>query len=223
MVLTHHASYKHTVTSEGSCGRTEQVLSVHRKTAKGCAFVAYNKENFELRNKFCPFDFRVVGPLYRGSDSGLQSRRVQCEAGLMGFDGLDSCQAFMHCLIISCETRYSVLQLGRNILFAKHVAAYSFRPPKHVNAWGEMDGSNFCSLSCHFIMGKQIGSIRGTCYCRVCSLCIIWLQLKLIKSPLWLLISQDSICVRFLVCISLEAAFKATYSRQESSWGLLPC
>lgn len=223
MVLKHQVSYKHTVRSVRSCGRTEQILSVHRKIAKGGAFVAYNKENFELRNKFCPFDLRVVGPLCRGSDSGLQSKRGQCEAGLVGFDGLDSCQAFMHCLIISCEKRYSVFQLRRNILFAKHVAAYSLTPPKHVNAWGEMDGSNFPSLSCHFIMGKQIGSIRGTCYCRVCSLCIIWLQLKPIKSPLWLLISQDSICVRFHVCISLEAAFKGTYSRQESSCWLLPC
>jgi len=26
-----------------------------------------------------------------------------CEADLMGFDALDSCQASMHCLIISCE------------------------------------------------------------------------------------------------------------------------
>lgn len=167
-----------------SCGRIEQIPSAHRKIAKGSDFVAYNKEIFELKDKFCPFDFRVVGPLCCGSDSGLQSRRVQCKAGLKGSDGLDSCQAFMHCLIISCEMCYSVFQLRRNILFAKHVAAYSLTPPKHVNAWGEMDGSNFRSLSCHFIMGKQIGSIRGTCYCRVCSLCIIWLQLKPIKSLL---------------------------------------
>lgn len=223
VVLTHQASYKHTVTSVRSCGRTEQILSVHRKITKWHAFVAYNKENFELRDKLSPFDFRVVGPLYCGSESGLQSRRVQYEAGLMGFDGLDSYQALMHCLIVSCEMRYSGFQLSRNILFARHVAAHSLRLPEHVNAWGEMDGSNFRSLSCHFIMGKQIGSIRGTCYCRECSLCIIWLQLKLIKSPLWLLISQDSICIRFHVCISLEAAFKATYSRQESSCWLLPC
>lgn len=113
----------------------------------------------------------------------LTYEEEECESGLVGF-GLDSCQAFMHCLIVSCEMCYSISQLGRNILFAKHVAAYSLMLPKHVNAWGEMDGSNFRSLTCHFIMGEQIGSIRGTCYCRVCSLCIIWLQLKPIKSPL---------------------------------------
>lgn len=81
VVLTHQASYKHTVRSVRSCGRTEKILSVHRKIAKGGAFVAYNKDNFGLRNKSCPFDFRVVGPLYCGSDSDLRRRGVWIRVG----------------------------------------------------------------------------------------------------------------------------------------------
>lgn len=145
----------------------------------------------------------------------LKGRRVQIWWVLMGWTHARPLCIALSFLVKDIERR--------NILFSEHVAAYLLTLPKHANAWGEMDDSNFHSLSCHFIMRKQIGSIQCTCYCRVCSSCSIRLQLKPIKSPLWLLISRDSICIRFRVCNSLVAAFKATYSRQETSCWLLPC
>lgn len=59
-------------------GLRTDTVSAHKNSRKEVPLQHYNKENFELRNQFCPLDFRGVGPSYRGSDSGLWGRRVLC-------------------------------------------------------------------------------------------------------------------------------------------------
>lgn len=108
---------------------------------------------------------------------------------LMGWSQLHASPYVLWSFLVKHIKAFS-FQLSRSSLFAKHVVPHSLPLPKHVNAWGEMDDSNFHSLSHHFITRKQIEPIWCTYYNRMCSSCSIRMQLEPIKSPLWLLRSQ---------------------------------
>lgn len=152
-----------------------------------------------------------VGPLCCGSAAKQRSWASIRQVDVPHFDRLDAHR--LDHFLWNASKSLSFFKHGRNIVVANHVAAYSLTLPKCANACSEMDDSNFRSLTCHFITRKQIASIQCTCYCWACSSCSIQLQLNPIESPLWLLISRDSIYVRFRVYNSLVVVLKAMCSR----------